>query len=235
MSETNEELNEDTPQESTQASAEQQKPPLSRQKRIERWFEVVTALMLGMVAVATAWSGYQAARWVGEQSTEYAQASALRVDSTRDSTQAGQLRLYDLVLVNNWMNAYTQGNTKLATIYEKRFRPEFRPTFEAWLALDPFHNPNAPPEPLFMPQYKLSLEDQANQLEAEAATTFKEGQAANQQSDDYVLNAVFFATVLFLTAIAERFEWNTIRAVILALALAMLLFGVYHLFTYPII
>src|SRR5205809_7553196 len=105
--------------------------------------------------------------------------------------------------------------------YEKRFRPEFRPTFEAWLALDPFHNPNAPPEPLFMPQYKLSLENQANQLEAEAATTFKEGQAAIQQSDDYVLNAVFLATVLFLTAIAERFQWNTVRAVILALALGM--------------
>ncbi len=116
MSETNKEQYEDTPQESTQASAEQHKPPLSRQQRTECWFEVVTAPMPGMVAVATAWSGYQAARWGGVQSTEYAQASALRVASTRDSTLAGQLRLYDLVLVNSWMNAYTQGNTKLATI-----------------------------------------------------------------------------------------------------------------------
>ena len=56
----------------------------------------------------------------------------------------------------------------------------------------------------------------------------------SQQSDDYVLNAVILATVLFLTANAERFEWNTVSAVVLALALAMLLFGVYHLFTYPI-
>ena len=86
-----------------------------------------------------------------------------------------------------------------------------------------------------MPQYKLSLDEQANQLEAEAEKTFKEGQAAIQQSNDYVLNAVFLATVLFLTAIAERFEWNMVRAIILALALAMLLFGLYHLFTYPII
>jgi len=45
----------------------------------------------------------------------------------------------------------------------------------------------------------------------------------------------FLVTVLFLTAIAERFEWNTVRAVILALALGMLLFGLSHLFTYPII
>ncbi len=235
MSETNEEQKEGPPQESPLAVAQQQKPALSSQQRTARWFEVITAIMLGMVAVATAWSGYQAARWGGVQSTAYARASALRVASTHDSTLAGQLRLYDLALVNSWLDAYTQGNSKLANIYEKRFRPEFRPVFAAWLATDPFHNPNAPAGPLYMPQYKLSLEDQANQLDAQAAKIFQEGQAANQQGDDYVLNAVFLATVLFLTAIAERFEWNTVRAVILALALGMLLFGLYHLFTYPII
>lgn len=235
MSEAREEQNEDTTRESTQASAEQQKQPLTRQQRIERWLEVITAIMLGVVAVATAWSGYQAARWAGVQSTRYAQASALRVHSTRDFTLAGQYRLYDATLFNDWLNAYTQGNTRLANTYEKRFRSEFRPAYEAWLALDPFNNPNAPPGPLLMPQYRLSLEDQANQLDAKAAKTFSEGQAANQQSDDYVLNTVFLATVLFLTAIAQRFKWNTLRAIILALALGMLLFGLFHLFTYSII
>src|SRR6266702_616226 len=172
MSDTKEERNEDTTRESIQASTGQQKQPLTRQQLIERWFEVVTAIMLGVVAVATAWSGYQAARWAGEESTLYAKASALRVESTRDSTLAGQLRLYDLVLVNNWINAYTQGNTKLANTYEKRFRPEFRPVFEAWLALDPFNNPNAPPGPLFMPQYKVGLSDTADLLDAKASKTF---------------------------------------------------------------
>jgi hypothetical protein len=231
MSETKEEPNKDT----TQASTNKQKQPLTHKQRTERWFEVVTAIMLGVVAVATAWSGYEATRWAGDQSALYAKAGALRVESARDSTLAGQLRLYDVMIVNNWINAYTQGNTKLANIYEKRFRPEFRPVFEAWLALDPFNNPNAPPGPLLMPQYKLSLEEQANQLEANAAKTFDEGLAANQQSDDYVLNTVFLATVLFLTAIAQRFEWNTVRAMVLALALGMLLFGLFRLFTYPII
>jgi len=235
MSDTKEERNEDTTRESIQASTGQQKQPLTRQQLIERWFEVVTAIMLGVVAVATAWSGYQAARWAGEESTLYAKASALRVESTRDSTLAGQYRLYDLVLVNNWINAYTQGNTKLANTYEKRFRPEFRPVFEAWLALDPFNNPNAPPGPLFMPQYKVSLADKADQLESEAAKTFDEGQVAKEQGDAYVLNTVFLAMVLFLTAIAENFRWNTVRAVILIVALVMLLFGLYHLITYPII
>jgi len=231
MSETKEEQNKET----TQASTGQQKQPLTRQQRTERWFEVITAIMLGVVAVATAWSGYQATRWAGEQSTLYAQASALRVESTRDSTLAGQLRIYDVILVNNWINAYTQGNTKLANLYENRFRPEFRPTFAAWLALDPFNNPNAPPGPLFMPQYKVSLSDTADQLDAKASKTFDEGQAAKEQGDAYVLNTVFLAVVLFLTAIAENFKWNAVRAVILVVALGMLLFGIYHLVIYPII
>ena len=235
MSETKKEQSEEISQESTQPSTVQQKQPLTRQQRTERWFEVVTAIMLGVVAVATAWSGYQATRWAGEESTLYARTSALRVESTRDSTLAGQLRIYDVILVNNWINAYTQGNTKLANVYEKRFRPEFRPTFEAWLALDPFNNPNAPAGPLFMPQYKVSLSDTADRLDAQAAKTFDEGQAAKEQGDAYVLNTVFLAVVLFLTAIAENFRWNTVRVVILVVALGMLLFGIYHLVIYPII
>ena len=86
-----------------------------------------------------------------------------------------------------------------------------------------------------MPQYKVSLDEKANQLDAQAAKTFDEGQAAKEQGDAYVLNTVFLATVLFLTAIAENFQWNTVRAVILSVALVMLLFGLYHLVTYPII
>jgi hypothetical protein len=235
MSTSREEQEDVSTQQSTPASNEEQKKPLTSQQRTDRWFQVFTAIMLGVVAVATAWSGYQATRWAGEQSTLYAQASALRVESTRAATLAGQYKLYDSILVNNWINAYVQGNTKLTKIFQKRFRPELQVAFAAWIATDPFTNPNAQPGPLFMPQYKVSQDELANQLDAKAALTFDKGQAAKEQGDAYVFNTVFLATVLFLTAIAENFTWNRIRAVILAIGLIMLLFGIYHLITYPII
>ena len=235
MSKSKEEQKDEPIQKPSPVSIGEEKQPLTRQQLTDRWFQVVTAIMLGVVAVATAWSGYQATRWAGEQSTLYAQASALRVEATRVSTLAGQYKLYDSIIVNNWINAYTQGNTKLAKIFERRFRPELQVAFAAWMATNPFTNPNAPPGPLFMPQYKVSQDAQANQLDAQAAKTFDEGQAAKEQGDAYVLNTVFLATVLFLTAIAENFQWNTVRAVILSVALVMLLFGLYHLVTYPII
>ncbi len=234
MSETRREPLEDPAWESLQVSSRLHIRLLYRQKRTERRFRVITAIMLTIVAVATAWSGYQAARWGSVQSSTYAQASALRVVSARDSTRAGQQRLYDLTSVNNWISAYTRGDTTLATLYEKRFRPEFKPIFEAWLALDPFKNPHAPAGPLLMPQYRLGLQEQAQQLDAQAEQTFKQGQAANRQSDDYALNALLLAAVLLLTAIAGRFTWNTVRAMVLALAIGMLLYGTYHLFMYAI-
>jgi hypothetical protein len=152
---------------------------------------------LAVVAVATAWSGYQATRWTDAQSAKYAQASAQRVEATRDATLAGQFRIYDEILVNNWLNAHASGDTALEDVFRHRMRPEFQSVFEAWLALDPFNNPDAPPGPLFMPQYRSSLPSTSDQLEADANQQFSEGQAAAEQSAEYVLNTVFLATVLF--------------------------------------
>jgi hypothetical protein len=235
MSTSKEEQKDVAAQQSTSVSIKEQKQPLTRQERTDRWFQVITAILLGVVAVTTAWSGYQATRWAGEQSTLYAQASALRVESTRASTLAGQYKLYDSIIVNNWLNAYAQGNTKLATIFQRRFRPELKVAFAAWMATNPFTNPNAQPGPLFMPQYKVSQDELANRLDAQASATFDKGQAAKEQGDAYVLNTVFLATILFLTAIAENFTWNSIKAVILSIALVMLIFGIYHLIVYPVI
>jgi hypothetical protein len=203
--------------------------------RRERVFEVAGAIALAVVAVATAWSGYQATRWTDAQSANYAQASAQRVEATRDATLAGQLRIYDLVLVNNWLNAHATGNTALEQVFRRRFRPEFQPVFDAWLALDPLNNPDAPAGPLFMPQYPSSLPNAGDQHEANADQLFTEGQAAAENSAAYVLNTVFLAMVLFLTSMAQRFEWHPLRATILGLAMFMLLFAVYHLAVYPIV
>ena len=184
---------------------------MTRQKLIERWLEVVAAIMLGVVAVATAWSGYQGARWGGVQTIKYSQATAKRVESTRAGTLAGQDRLFDVSLFNEWLDATYNDETKLANAYEKRFRSEFRPAFKAWLATDPFNNPNAPPGPLYMPEYLDSLNEQSAQLEAEAAAVFEEGKAAYQQSTAYLLNTVFLATVLLFITISQRFEWTPIK------------------------
>jgi hypothetical protein len=47
---------------------------------------------------------------------------ALRVESTRASTRAGQLEAIDVGAFDSWVQAYAQGNSKLAGFYLERFR-----------------------------------------------------------------------------------------------------------------
>src|SRR5689334_22429848 len=99
--------------------------------RFERRLELAAVLLLSLTTVATAWSGYQAARWSGVQSQSYARSAALHADATQNFTAAGQRRIDDQLYFNGWLNAREAGNHRLATIYRKLFRPEFRPVFTA--------------------------------------------------------------------------------------------------------
>ena len=146
---------------------------LSRAERFERWSETLSAILLGLVTLATAWSGYQAARWSGEQSTLYTDALSLMIDSTRAATEANQLTQVDITLFISFINASAAGDEELATFYYDRFRPEARPAVDAWLATEPRNNPEAPLGPFQMAEYRVSLAEQAVQLEAEAADFFQ--------------------------------------------------------------
>lgn len=205
--------------------------------RFDRWeplAEVIVTVVLAFATLATAWSGYQAARWGGEQSNSYSQAGALRTESTRASTKAGQQAQVDIGLFTNWINAFAAEDQELALFYQERFRDEFKPAFEAWLATDPVNNPDAPATPFSMPEYQLSLAAEADRLEMEAEATFAEGTEANQTSDKYILNTVFLASVLFLGGIATRFKAMSARWVIIVFSLVILIYGLINLLTYPI-
>ena len=95
--------------------------------------EIIEALILALVAVATAWSGYQAAKWAGMRAENYAQASRLRVTAEGLATLAGQERIYDSDTFNSWLAAKLDGKAESAEFFERRFRDEYRPAFTAWL------------------------------------------------------------------------------------------------------
>jgi hypothetical protein len=206
----------------------------ARRQRIDRVIELILAMMLGAVALATAWSGYQAARWGGIQSIALSQAAARRAESARASTKAGQHIQIDVGTFSNWVAAFAVDEAGLAEFYEGFFRDEFRPAFDAWMAMDPANNPAAPPTPFEMPEYQVSNREEADRLELEAEMTFEEGRAANAQSDKYVLNAVILASVLFMAGIASGFDWLPVRIAIIVSALVLLVLGLYNLGVYPV-
>lgn len=204
------------------SAASQEKPPVQRQ---ERRIEIATVVLLAFTALATAWSGYQASLWDGIQSSNYTQASGARTNSSQARTEANQFRLADLGVFENYIEATIDGNADVAQFYSERFRDEFRPAFDAWMALDPLDNTDAPPTPLAMPEYMLAADAEADQLQARADELFAAGEEANTISDTYTLTTLLFAAVLFFTAIAERFEYVRAQVALLILGAIGLIVG----------
>jgi hypothetical protein len=201
---------------------------------MERRLELAAVLLLAITTLATAWCGYQAARWSGEQSQHYARASATRVKAVQAATRAGQLRIDDLLYFDEWLDARQAGDRELARLYRARFRPEFVPAFRAWLAQRPFTDPEAIPGPLYMPQYHSAELADSAKLDAAADELFKDGTQAKTNDDRYILSTVFFAGVLFFAGISLRLDWRPLRIAVLSLALAMLLGGTGFVLTLPV-
>jgi hypothetical protein len=202
--------------------------------RFERRIEIVGVLVLALTTLATAWCGYQAARWSGDQSQHYARASATRTKALQTSTLAGQLRIDDLLNFNQWLNATQNGHRHLAAIYQGRFRPEFLPAFDAWLAQHPFTNPHAIPGPLYMPQYHPADLATSARLSAAADRLYQQGTTAKSNDDRYILATVFFAAVLFFAGISLRLDWRPLKATVLGMALALLIGGSVFVITLPV-
>jgi hypothetical protein len=214
-------------------SPEQPAPDDAAGSGKERWLELGAVVLLSLATLATAWSGYQAALWSGEQSTRYSQASAQRVRANEDTVSAGQIHLGDLTLVNGWFNATETGNAKLAADYRRRFRPAFQPVFAAWLALHPLTNRRAPPGPTYMPQYRPAPLAAAAVADADADRLFAEGSEAKTNDDDHILATVFFAAVLFLAAVSLRLEWLRLRFVVLGFGTVVFVGALVFVLTLP--
>jgi hypothetical protein len=202
------------------------------QSRFEA-IEIIEAVILALVAVATAWSGYQAAQWAGTRAEQYAEASQLRVTAEGLATLAGQERIYDSDSFNSWLAAKLDGKAEAAEFFERRFRDEYRPAFAAWMSTDPFKNAQAPPGPIFMPEYHNAKHEQFLSLNKQAGEVADQGTKSGETGDQYVRITVLLATVLLITAIGQRFHFKTVRIVFMILACLLLCLPLLQLLMLP--
>ena len=199
--------------------------------RTERWLEFLSVLLLSFATLATAWSGYQAALFSGEQSMRYAQSNGLRIHAQNGFTRAGQVRIEDLLIFNRWLDARDMGNKPLERIYRRRFRAHFLPAFNVWIAEHPFTDRHARPSPLYERNYRIPENVRAAALDAEADGRYAEGTKAKDNDDKYILSTVFFAAVLFFSGISLRLEWRPLRIAVMCFAATMLFGGLIFVLT----
>jgi hypothetical protein len=210
------------------ASAE----PAPRPKRAS-WVDTVSAVLLAVAAVGTAWCSYQASRWNGEQAKAFSAANAARVHSSRSAALANAQKQVDVAVFMEWVNATAHEDEQLADFYQVRFRAEFIPAFEAWLATDPFGDPDAPLTPFTLPEYRLAAQEEADRLDAEEAANAELAKQNIERSTRYVLGVVLFAISLFFAGISTKLATHRLRAVVLVVGCVFFLATAIWVATFP--
>ncbi len=196
--------------------------------------EVVATTLLALAAVATAWSGYQASRWNAEAQKASGHTNKLRIEGARAQGLAEAQKGADLATFTQWVDAYLLDRPEVANFYFKRFRKEFKPALVAWIATRPLKNPNAPPSPFAMPQYRLAAESDAKRLDAEADVSSATKERDIQRATDYVLGVVVFSVALFFAGMSMRLPVRGLRIVLLAFGIAIFVGTVAWIATSPI-
>ncbi|HET6494725.1 MAG TPA: hypothetical protein VFH61_05075, partial [Thermoleophilia bacterium] len=149
---------------------------------IAPFVEVLVVILLSLATVSTAWSAYQATRWSGEQAISAGRADALRTESTKMSNRANALSIIDVQLFTDWVTAVSEDDTRRSDFLRARFRDEFVPAFDAWMASAP--KGTIPPDtPFAMPKYTLATEAESERLTKEAAANVMASREANQRGD----------------------------------------------------
>ena len=202
-------------------------------RRRDRLISVLEALLLSVVTIVAAWSGYSAAKWGTESSLNLAKASATRTKANRSFQESLTYRTADAILFNAWFAAYLTHDPNGMRVAAKRFRPEFRAAFVAWLATHPFTNPNAPVGPQTMPQYIPNGQAQAGVLDASADAYYADGQKAAETGDEYVRVTVILASVLFLVGLSTQFPLLGVRYVMIGVGAGLLIFAGVLILTLP--
>ncbi|MBV8527700.1 MAG: hypothetical protein JOZ75_05250 [Candidatus Dormibacteraeota bacterium] len=195
-------------------------------RRGDRRISIIEASLLAIVAVLAALSGYAAARWSTDSSDLLAHASAERTLGNAANVDALNTLNFDVTAFNAWFAAYVAQNQTAMNVAARRFTPNFKNAFEAWLLTSPETNPTAPPGPTYMPQYKQPEKQHAAALNAAADRDYEAGVKAGDNSDSYILITVYLATVLFLAGIGSHFAYRRIRYALAGVGSAILVLAV---------
>jgi hypothetical protein len=195
--------------------------------------ELVAVIALAVTAVLTAWSGFEASKWSGEMSIAFSRASTARIEASRYAAQADAARGFDLNVFGVYVQAVAEDDDRLREFVETRFTDHFAVAFDAWIAMRPLENPDAPKGPFALPEYQPPGEAEAAEADARADGLFAQALRNNQRGDNYTLLTVLFALVLFFTAVSQRIRSTALSHTVLAGAMVLLVVGIGLLIAFP--
>ncbi len=200
----------------------------------KRWFEPVTAILMAVSSLSTAWCSYQNSRWSGESSAFGTEADKLGRQATAQHLEARQIEATQTRLWMEAMDAHIDGDVKLEKFYTDRFTDELKPAYDQWIALKPHENPAAPPHPFVPGLYTFRFEQEIRDAHAAAAEAEKQSNITGHHASSYLSNTVLLATVLFFAGTAGKFDQRRVRLPSLAFAIILFTYAAVRMLMLPV-
>ena len=198
--------------------------PGQRAKR--KWIEPVTALIMALATVGTAWCSYESAAFTRRSNRLMNEFNSLERKAGILRLQGTQTASIHAAMFMQLLAAKQAGDEKLAGFYVQRFPPDMRKAYDAWLAQRPFENPKADPHPFVSNLYQVRGTQEADKLSQDAVGKVQEARNSGSVSGQYLANTVMFATVLFFANAAGKFEQARVRIVSFFFAVGVFGFAV---------
>lgn len=188
------------------------------------WFEPVTALLMAIASLGTAWCSYQSSNWNNESSGYSASSNDKQRNAMALHLEANQVETAQVSVFLQTINATLNGNEKLSHFYTARLQGELKVAYEKWMTLKPFENLTAPPHPfvpgLYEPRYRKDMA----RLHEEAAGDARKSTVAGNHASGYLNLTVILATVLFFAGTAGKFDHRHVRWSSITFALTLFLY-----------
>lgn len=176
--------------------------------------ELISAILLAIATVGTAWCAYQSAVWSGIQTFRITESNRLSREATMLHLAANQQAMLDISVFLSYLDARESGRVALADMYRRRFRPELESAVEAWLG---GRERLGQPLAAGLPEFDSRLNRQAKAAAARSNTLLKDAHRANHNADTYLLATVMLASVLFFAGVATKFKHPDVRFFLLIL------------------
>jgi hypothetical protein len=191
---------------------------------IDRWRDVTTAVVLGLTAVASAWSGHIASRWLNYEAMQVHQSHVAGRLSTEYTIAATEHRTFDLVSFLEYARLLNKGNTAAAAALREQLRPDAKAALDSWLASGPpLMNKGATSTPFVMPLYQMSEEKEATRYTEEAERRDQNAERAGTFAARYGFLTVLCGLGLFFAGLRSQFAGRPLGLVLIGFSIALLL------------
>lgn len=207
-------------------------------ERRERSLESWGALILGIAAVAAAWSSFQAGEWNNEEVTLQSASVIQRSDAGRAATAATADRIIDTQTWLEWVSAVNAGDRAKSAFLSERFSEPLKIAQREWLTTAQVDAQGVPVvippgTPMDLPSYVLPDQVAADAAADRAEELLIDASEASGHSTAFVLVAVLLALVLFFASVATKLRQPKAQVVLSVASIVLLGIAVVQMILLP--